>query len=86
MKIIYSSKFAKEYRKLPVRVKIKAEKCETIFRKNPRSPGFKTHKLKGVLSDFYAYSVDYQYRIVFEFKDNNVFWFHSVGTHGVYDR
>ncbi len=85
MKIIYSSKFARQYRKLPFGIKLKAEKRELIFRNNPRDPRLKTHKLKGMLSDFFAFSVDFQYRIIFEFKDSGVVWFHSIGTHELYD-
>lgn len=85
MKIIYSSKFEKEYRKLPTKVKRKAEFLEDIFRKNPHDTRLKTHKLKGVLSDFYAFSIDFQYRIIFEFKESGTIWFHSVGTHDIYD-
>ncbi len=85
MKIYYSSKFAKEYRKLPKEIKVKAEKREKIFRKDPFDPRLKTHKLKGILEGYLAFSIDYQYRIVFEFRDENTVWFHSVGTHEIYE-
>ncbi len=85
MRILYSSKFGKNYRKLPIDVKKKAEKCETIFRKNPYDSRLKTHKLKGVFYDYYAFSINFQYRIIFEFKEGGVVWFHSVGTHEIYD-
>lgn len=84
MKIYYSTKFAKEYRKLPLKVKISAEKKEKIFRKNPHESSLKTHKLTGKFKGYWAFSVDYQYRIIFEFKDTNSVWFHSVGTHKIY--
>jgi len=57
MKIIYSSKFAKEYRKLPSSVKTIAEEHEVIFRRNPRNPKLKTHKLKGRLKKFLSFSI-----------------------------
>lgn len=85
MRIYYSSKFEKEYRKLPKKVKISAEKKEKLFRKDPFSPALKTHKLTGRLKDFWAFSIDFQYRIIFEFIDEQIVWFHSVGTHGVYN-
>lgn len=84
MKIIYSSKFAKEYIKLPRKIKLIAEKKEKIFRKDPFDPKLKTHKLSGKLKDFYSFSIDYQYRIIFEFVDKNTIWFHSAGTHEIY--
>lgn len=84
MKIYYSSKFAKEYKRLPKRIKLKAEKQEELFREDPHDPALKTHKLTGKLREYWAFSIDYQYRIIFEFRDKNVIWFHSVGTHGIY--
>ena len=84
MKIIYSSKFAKEYKKLPLRIKISAEKKEKIFKKDPFDPSLKTHKLTGKLKEYYSFSIDYQYRIIFEIVKKDVVWFHSVGTHTIY--
>ena len=85
MKIYYSAKFAKAYKKLPQKVKLQAEKKELVFRKNPRHSSLKTHKLTGKLKDFWAFSVDYKYRIIFEFREKDVVWFHSVGTHEIYE-
>lgn len=84
MKIYYSRKFAKEYRRLPKKIKLAAERKENIFRNDPFDPQLKTHKLTGKLKDSWSFSIDYHYRIIFEFKDENTIWFHSVGTHGIY--
>lgn len=84
MKIYYSSKFYKEYRKLPKEIKILAEKQEKIFRKDPFNSKLKTHHLTGKLKDFLAFSIDYKYRIIFEFAGKDIVWFHSVGTHDIY--
>jgi len=86
MKIIYSSKFAREYRKLPKEVKTLAEKQEDIFRKDPFDPKLKTHKLKGRLKGFLSFSIGYKYRIIFEFGTNkSTVYFHSVGDHDIYE-
>ena len=84
MKIYYSSKFAREYKKLPIDVKKIAEEKEKIFRKNPFNQRLKTHKLKGELKGFLSFSVNQKYRIIFEFVDANIIWFHSVGNHSIY--
>ncbi|MEK7514111.1 MAG: type II toxin-antitoxin system mRNA interferase toxin, RelE/StbE family [Patescibacteria group bacterium] len=84
MKLYYSGKFAKEYKKLPGKIKRQAEKKEKIFRENPFDPRLKTHKLTGKLQEFWSFSVDYQHRIIFEFKSEKIIWFHSVGTHQIY--
>ena len=84
MKIYYSRKFAKEYKKLPLKIKILAEKKEKIFRKNPHESSLKTHRLKGRLKEYWSFSIDYHYRIIFEFREKDIIWFHSVGTHEIY--
>ena len=86
MEIIYSSKFAREYKKLPSNIKNIAEEQESIFRKDPFDPKLKTHKLKGKLSGYLSFSIGYKCRIIFEFaKDKNTVYFHSVGNHDIYD-
>ena len=84
MKIYYSSKFAKEHKRLPLKVKIAAEKKEKLFRQDPFDPILKTHKLSGRLKEYYSFSIDHEYRIIFEFFKKDTVWFHSVGTHEIY--
>ena len=84
MKIYYSSKFYKEYKKLPKEIKIQAEKQEKIFRQDPFNPKLKTHHLTGKLKKYWSFSINYQYRIIFEFAKEDVVWFHSIGTHDIY--
>lgn len=84
MKIIYTSKFAREYKKLPKEIKLLAENKEKIFRRDPFDKSIDTHKLRGRLKDFWSFSVDLKFRIVFEFGKNNVVYFHSAGDHSIY--
>lgn len=84
MKIIYSPRFAKSYKKLNKQIKLLAEEKEETFRQDPFTPTLKTHKLKGKLSEFYSFSVSYQYRIVFHFEEKNVVVFDNIGTHEIY--
>lgn len=84
MKIIYSSKFIKEYKKLPEEIKITAEFKEKIFRNNPFNKILNTHKLSGKLKEFWSFSINNKYRIIFELEKNNLIYFHSVGDHSIY--
>ncbi|MBU1200030.1 type II toxin-antitoxin system mRNA interferase toxin, RelE/StbE family [Patescibacteria group bacterium] len=84
MKIYYSPKFAKEYKRLPKKTKNKAEVIEKIFRQNPFDSRLKTHKLSGKLNQFWSFSINHQYHIVFEIVSKNTIWFLSVGTHQIY--
>lgn len=65
--------------------KLVAEKKEKIFRINFGDESLKTHKLHGKLKDFWAFSVDNDYRIIFEFVDANTVYFHTVGRHDIYN-
>ncbi|MFW0862327.1 MAG: type II toxin-antitoxin system YafQ family toxin [Candidatus Komeilibacteria bacterium] len=84
MEIIYSNRFSRMYKKLPTEVKLEAEKREIIFRKNPFASVLKTHKLAGRLKDFWSFSINYKYRIIFEFGTDNIVYFHWVGQHRIY--
>ena len=81
MKIVYSPRFAKNYKNLPIRIKLLAEKREKIFRNNPYDPRLKTHRLTGKLSGFWSFSVDYKTRIIFEIRSENEIWFLAIGSH-----
>jgi len=84
MKILYLPKFAKQYKKLPLQVKLQAEKKENIFRRNPFDKSLNTHKLKGELVGFWSFSIDYSYRIIFDFQDEKTVRFYYVGDHSIY--
>jgi len=82
--IKYTPTFAKNYRKLPDSVKKKAVKREQVFRLDPFTSSLKTHKLSGKLSEYWSFSIDYHYRIVFRFTLKKEILFLDVGTHSVY--
>ncbi len=84
MVIFYYSKFRQQFKKLPEEIKLLAEKKEEIFRKNPFDPKLKTHKLHGELSEFWAFSINYQYRIIFDFINEDKIRFYSIGAHDIY--
>lgn len=84
MKIEYSPKFKKTYSKLPAKVKVIAEKKEEIFRSNPFDSRLKTHKLTGKLYNYWAFSIDFKYRIIFSFLGSDAVRFHEAGDHDIY--
>lgn len=84
MEVIYTNKFLKLYKKIPVKIKLLAEKKESVFRNNPNDVRLKTHALSGELDGRYSFSVNYQYRIVFRYSDNENIYFLAIGTHEIY--
>lgn len=85
MQILYLPKFARQFKKLPKSVKDAAIEKEKIFRKNPFDLKLKTHKLKGELDTFWSFSINYSYRIIFDFADDETVRFYSVGDHDIYE-
>ncbi len=81
MNIFASEKFKRKYKKLPIAVKLKAEKQEEIFVANPFDPRLKTHKLHGKDKTHFAYSVSDKIRIKFLFLNDGDVAYVNVGTH-----
>lgn len=86
MRIYYSSKFEREYKKLPELIKEFAEEKERIFRSDPFDVRLNTHKLGGKLKGYWAFYIDKRNRIIFEFAEKGIVWFHSVGDHSIYQQ
>ena len=85
MRIWYSTKFERLYSKLPKEVKKLAEAREKIFLADPFDSRLKTHKLHGRFLGFFAFSLNYKYRIIFDFYKDTVVRFHVVGLHDIYE-
>ena len=84
LKIFKTKDFEKSFAKLPPKIQILSVKKISLFENKPFNPSLKTHKLKGELQNFYSFSVNLQYRILFEFIDKNKVLFYDIGTHEIY--
>jgi len=86
MDIYLTSKFRRVYKKLPKQVKERAKLKEKIFRKDPSSLILETHPLGGKYKGYWAFSIDYSYRIMFKFLNatKTEVAFVNVGTHDIY--
>lgn len=85
--ISYDAAFEKKFKKYKnqltdtgrQRIKNKLE----IFREDVFDKRLKTHKLKGELRDYYAFSISYSDRIVFKILDDGGAYFIEIGSHDV---
>jgi mRNA-degrading endonuclease YafQ of YafQ-DinJ toxin-antitoxin module len=59
----------------------KLRKRFEIFRENVFDKRLRTHKLKGVLSDYYSFSISYSDRIVFRILDDGGVLLVDIGSH-----
>lgn len=85
MRILYSSIFARRFKKLDLEIRRLAEERENIFRENPFDARLKTHKLHGRFHDFWAFSVSGTVRIIFKFEEEQTALFYHIGDHDIYD-
>ena len=84
IRIGYTSKFSKSLNSLPIAIQSAVVKKDAIFRLDPFDARLRTHQLKGKLEDYWAYSVNYRYRIIFKFISDLEVVYIDVGTHEVY--
>ena len=81
-----SSRFKRSYKKLPRALKEDFAKHIEIFKTHPFHPTHRTHKLKGSLKDYYAFSLRNGYRVLFDFINNNTVILVNVGSHDDYKK
>jgi len=84
LKIHITSEFKKSFRKLPSRIQILTQKKDQWFRLNAFDVRLETHKLKGELISYWAYSVNKHYRVLLRFITDNEVIYYDVGTHDIY--
>jgi addiction module RelE/StbE family toxin len=84
MQITYEASFKRDYKKWkkqnPSKDKLLTQVIN-LFLEDPFHPLLKTHKLKGNLKECYAFTVEYDLRIIFYFEDASHTVFLSLGKH-----
>jgi mRNA-degrading endonuclease YafQ of YafQ-DinJ toxin-antitoxin module len=84
MNIVYTKKFEKMFKRLPISIKNQAVQKEAVFMRYPFSQTLKVHKLKGKFEGYYAFSIDFHYRIIFRLIENDSALFIAIGDHSIY--
>lgn len=84
MKVVYKPAFVRQYKKLIPELQEEAKEKIKLFQENPQHTFLKTHKLKGKLNGFYSFSVNYDYRIIFEYKNKSAVTLLMIGNHEIY--
>ncbi len=82
--VSYTPYFVKKFSKLPLKVKNQAVQKELVFKKNIKDKRLKTHKLAGKLAQYYSFSINHQYRVMFHITAQGEVVFVDVGTHAIY--
>lgn len=82
--IYYTTRFEKQFKKLPRVVQEKAVATDDRIRTNPLHPSLRLHKLSGKLEGLWSISITNSYRIIFESLENGGLLFISIGLHSIY--
>jgi addiction module RelE/StbE family toxin len=82
--IHFSPHFFRSFNKLPKSIQELSKKKDEVFRRNPFDARLRTHKLKGELAGVWAYSINYEYRVLFRFIEPDQVLYYDIGTHGIY--
>lgn len=84
VKVNYTSEFEKSLQKMtPATINALEAKLK-LFCQNPFLPQLKTHKLKGKLAQYWAFSVTRKIRILFVFENKKETTFINIGPHEIY--
>ena len=85
MEITYKPSFVKSFKKLEMSLQEEAFEKIELFKHKDNHKQLKVHKLQGRLKDYYSFSVNYKYRIVFSYTTDAVADFKEIGSHDVYN-
>ncbi len=83
MKLIWGSSFRRAFKKIvksDPALKDKVAQSLELLLKDPFNPSLKTHKLSGRLKEFWAFIIEYDCRIVFQFVNHDILLI-DIGKH-----
>ncbi len=82
IRIEYSKKFIKEFKKCPPKIKIAFKNRLKIFINNPRNSILNNHKLSGKLRKYRSININANWRAIFqEITKEKSIYFVAIGTH-----
>ena len=85
--IIFDSVFEKRWHKylkgLTDKQKDRLKERLALFKEDAFDKRLKTHRLKGNLKEYYAFSISYSDRIVFRILENETVYFIEIGCHDI---
>lgn len=79
----FEKKFAKYIDQLTETKRLRLKKKLEIFKENIFDKRLKTHKLKGELGAYHAFTIDYSDRIVFKILNDGGIYFIEIGSHDI---
>ncbi len=85
IELVYAPIFTRQFNKLPKNIQEEVLEKIEVFKNPAQHQYLKVHKLHGKFRNFYSFSVNYKYRIIFNFATKDEVNILAVGDHDVYD-
>jgi len=84
IEIIFAPIFVRNFKKLDDNLKEEILEKIEMFKNTSNHKLLKAHKLKGHYKDCYSFSVNYAYRIIFQYENKNKVALLAIGGHDIY--
>lgn len=86
LEIGYSSHFLRRFKKLPATFQEEVIVRIEEFKNTAHHKNLGVHKLKGYLKNYFAFSINYRDRIIFEYnKNKKKAYLLDIGDHSIYE-
>lgn len=87
IEVSYAQEFIRAYGKLDPLLKKDVKERISLFRDRENHKTLRVHKLHGTFSHLWSFSVNYKFRIVFQYigKKKKTVILHMIGDHSIYD-
>ena len=83
--IIYAPHFTRKFKRLPEKLQEETLTKIEAFKDVKNHGALKVHKLRGHFTGCFSFSVNYKFRIVFEYVSKDEVALLSIGDHKIYD-
>ncbi len=84
LSLVYAPIFIRRFNKLPKALQEEVLEKIELFKDTSNHEKLKVHKLNGVFSGRYSFSVNYRYRIIFDYATKAEVNILAIGDHDVY--
>lgn len=84
LRVYLKPSFVRQFDALPPELQEEAVEKIELFEDPKQHRSLRVHKLKGALAEKYSFSVNFRYRILFEYESKKVVVLLAIGDHDVY--
>ena len=81
----YKPSFLRILKKTDLALRIEVYEKAELFRHRKNHSILKVHKLKGAFKGLYAFSVNFKFRVIFEYESSDAATLIDFGDHAIYD-